>query len=253
MTPRTDDGLRLQEAARISAACQSDETTPESAVPKQSDLPPNHHGHARQFGGLFGYLAGLTMMVGRGSDARLVADIAALKSGDHVVDVGCGPGTALRVAARRGARTTGVDPSRPMLRLARLSSALARGSGAPTWLEDGAEHISLPDESSKVCWSLASVHHWPDLALGIQEVRRILEPGGRFIALEKRTRPDASGNASHGWTPAQALRFADLLTSWEFQNVLVTDHDLRRRRVVTVSATKPTRPATDHRSTRRDS
>ncbi|MDH5520948.1 MAG: methyltransferase domain-containing protein, partial [Acidimicrobiia bacterium] len=87
-----------------------------------ADLPPNHHAHYRQFGGLFGYLAGLTMIVGRGRDARLVADLASVGPGDVVVDIGCGPGTAARQAAARGARVVGLDPSAPMLRLAQLIS-----------------------------------------------------------------------------------------------------------------------------------
>ena len=64
-----------------------------------NELPPNHHAHYRQFTGLFGYVAGLTMIVGRGGDARLVRDLAGVDRADHVVDIGCGPGTAARVAA----------------------------------------------------------------------------------------------------------------------------------------------------------
>ena len=37
---------------------------------------------------MFGYVAGLTMTVGRGRDARLVADVADLDSADHVLDIG---------------------------------------------------------------------------------------------------------------------------------------------------------------------
>jgi SAM-dependent methyltransferase len=217
----------------------ADTTT--SSVWDLPGLPPNHHGEARQFGGMVGYLAGLTMMVGRGRDARLVTRIADLSATDRLVDIGCGPGTAVRIAARRGAETTGVDPSRPMLRLAQLASMLQRGAGGSRWLQDGAEHISLPDASTTVCWSLASVHHWPDLHAGVDEVRRVLEPGGRFIALEKRTRAGAAGHASHGWTSAQAARFAELLTTSDFDDVWVADHDLGRRGVVTVVGTKPAR------------
>lgn len=210
-----------------------------SSVWDLPDFAPNHHGDARQFGGLFGYLAGLTMMVGRGSDAELVTRITELGATDHLVDIGCGPGTAVRIAARSGAQTTGVDPSGPMLRLARLASALRRGRRGSRWLKEGAERISLSDASTTVCWSLASVHHWPDLQAGIDEVRRILEPGGRFVALENRTHAGATGRASHGWTAAQATRFAQLLTASGFDDVFVTDHDVGRRRVVTVIGTKP--------------
>ena len=227
------------EAATADALDQESEATPGTSLWDRPDFPPNHHGDAPQYGGVFGYLAGLTMMIGRGRDVRLVTEMAALSSGDHAVDIGCGPGTAARIAARSGARTTGVDPSRPMLQLARLASMFSRRSGEMSWLQNGAERLTLADESSTVCWSLASVHHWPELTSGLQEVHRVLVPGGRFIALERRTRAAATGNASHGWTPAQAVRFARLLTAFDFEDVRITNHDLGRRRVVSVGATKP--------------
>jgi ubiquinone/menaquinone biosynthesis C-methylase UbiE len=203
-----------------------------------TDLAPNHHADYRQFSGAFGYLAGLTMIVGRGRDARLVADIAEPQAADHVLDIGCGPGTAARFAARDGTQVTGVDPAEPMLRLAGLLTRLRRPAGEIDWLCAGAEDLPMPDESVTVCWSLASVHHWPDLEGGLSEVERVLRPGGTFIALEKRTQPGATGNASHGWTPDQADAFAALLTDHGSQSADVSNHDLGRRRVVAVTGRK---------------
>ncbi len=176
------------------------------------------------------------MILGRSRDARLVTEIADLHSTDHVLDIGCGPGTAVRLTARRGIRTTGVDPAEPMLRLARLLTRLRRPAGEVEWVRAGAEDLTLPDDSVTVCWSLASVHHWRDLEAALAEVHRVLAPGGTFIALEKRTRPGATGLASHGWSPDQADAFAAMLTDHGFRDPRVADHDLGRRKVVTVSA-----------------
>jgi len=203
-----------------------------------ADLAPNHHAHYRQFSGIFGYVAGLTMIIGRGRDARLVADLADLDATDHIVDIGCGPGTAARLAGRHSARVTGVDPSQPMLRLARLLTRLRRPKGEIDWLCAGAEDLTTADDSVTVCWSLASVHHWPELDAGISEVKRVLRPGGTFIALEKRTQPGATGNASHGWTADQADTFAALLTAHSFTSTEVINRDLGRRPVVVVTARK---------------
>ncbi|MCH7789561.1 MAG: class I SAM-dependent methyltransferase [Acidobacteria bacterium] len=201
-------------------------------------LAPNHHADYPQFAGPFGYVAGLTMTVGRGRDARLVADMAGLKPTDHVLDLGCGPGTAARMTARGGVRVTGVDPSKPMLALARLLSRFRKPSAEIDWVRSGAENLLVPDDAVTTCWSLASVHHWPDLERGLQEVHRVLSPGGLFLALEKRTQPGAKGNASHGWTADQAKRFASMLAEFEFSNAEVTNHDLGRRKVVVVIAHK---------------
>jgi Methyltransferase domain len=51
--------------------------------------------------------------------ARLAVTAASVSDTDHVVDIGCGPGTAARAAASRGARVTGIDPATVMLRVAR--------------------------------------------------------------------------------------------------------------------------------------
>ncbi len=205
-----------------------------------SDLPPNHHADYPQFTGAFGYLAGLTMTMGRGRDAHLVAELANLSGDEHVVDIGCGPGTAVRVAARRGCRVTGVDPSAPMLRLARALTRIRPPAGAISWRLAGAENLGLPDGSADVCWSLASVHHWPDLDGGLREVRRVTRPGGRFIAMEKRSAPGATGTASHGWTAGQADAMAGRLLDHGFTTPQITNHDIGGRRVVAVTGRLPT-------------
>lgn len=198
-----------------------------------ADLPPNHHADYPQFSGIFGYVAGLTMIVGRGGDAKLVTKLAGVGPTDDVLDIGCGPGTAARHAAGVAGQVTGLDPSKPMLRLAR---ALTRRTEPILWVVGGAEEMNVPDDSQDVVWSLASVHHWPDLDGGIAEASRVLRPAGTFLALEKRAEPGATGNASHGWTDQQAETFAEMLTAAGFVSAVVSFHEHGRRRVVVVTA-----------------
>jgi len=173
-----------------------------------------------------GFVTGLTMLIGRGAVARMAADAADVHAGDHVVDIGCGPGTAAREASRRGADVTGVDPAPVMLRLARM---LARGATSIRWTEGAAEHLPVTDGSVSVVWSIATVHHWRDLTAGLAEARRVLKPGGRFVAVERRTRPEARGLASHGWTDTQATAFADRCRSAGFADVAVETSPPGRR------------------------
>lgn len=204
-----------------------------------ADLPPNHHAHYRQFGGLFGYLAGLTMIVGRGRDARLVADLASVGPGDVVLDIGCGPGTAARQAAARGARVVGLDPSAPMLRLAQLISRFRSTAGTLEWRQGAAESMDLPPESVSVCWSIAAVHHWQDLDAALDRIEQASAPAARFLAVEKRTEPGATGNASHGWTADQAKLFASILTERGFSDVGMSNHTVGKRNVVVVTGVVP--------------
>lgn len=180
----------------------------------------NHHADHPGFAGVTGVLCGLVfLLVGR-SKARLAADTAQLSSADHVVDVGCGPGTAARVAARRGARVTGVDPASTMLRIARL---VTPRRSPITWSVGTAEALPVPDGSATVVWALATVHHWQDVDKAVAEARRVLVPGGRMIAIERQSPPDATGLASHGWTRQQAESFASLCRDTGFDDVSVAE------------------------------
>jgi ubiquinone/menaquinone biosynthesis C-methylase UbiE len=196
-------------------------------------LVPNHHHDYPGFAGLGGLLAAATMTVGRGDDARLVAELAHLGPDDVVVDIGCGPGAAARHAARTGARVTGVDPASVMLRVAR---ALTRGVDV-RYVEGTAEALPLPDDSATVVWSIATVHHWRDLDDSLCEVQRVLRPGGRFVAVERHTHAGATGIASHGWTTEQADEFARALGEHGLTTVRVEPpRQSGRRQVIAVVA-----------------
>jgi ubiquinone/menaquinone biosynthesis C-methylase UbiE len=196
----------------------------------------NHHAGQPGFAGVTGLLVGLVMSVRGRAVARLAADLAAVSSTDRVVDVGCGPGTAVRAAARRGAHATGVDPAPVMLRLART---LTRDRRDVVWAEGSAEDLRQPDGSATVLWSISTVHHWADVTAGLNEAQRVLVPEGRLLAIERRVRPDATGLASHGWTDQQAESFAAACTAAGFEDVSVEMKTPGRRAVLVVRAVRP--------------
>jgi ubiquinone/menaquinone biosynthesis C-methylase UbiE len=181
----------------------------------------NHHAHYPAFSGISGVLLGLRFAFGRNDRSRVAVDLAQVSPGDRAVDIGCGPGNAVKEAARRGASATGVDPAPVMLRLARL---LVRGPRVD-WREGAAEALPLPDGSATVAWSVATIHHWADVERGLAEVHRVIEPGGRFLGLERRVTPGATGHGSHGWTDEQAEVFADACRAAGFTDVTVETVD----------------------------
>jgi ubiquinone/menaquinone biosynthesis C-methylase UbiE len=175
-------------------------------------------------------------MLGGKGNARLAERLSELAAGEAVADIGCGPGTATRHAARLGAVVVGIDPALVMLRFARL---LTRRSTPPVrYLEGSAEALPLPDSSVSVAWSIASVHHWADLDAGLQEAQRILKPGGRLVAIERLSRPGATGLASHGWTTEQASAFAERCRAHGFTDTKTNQHR-DRKTMVSVTATAP--------------
>ena len=102
-----------------------------------------------------------------------------------------------------------------------------------------AESLPLDDQSATVLWSIASVHHWPALDEGLREVHRVLQPGGRFVAVERQTQPGATGHASHGWTTEQANAFAERCRGAGFADVRVEHHRVGQRKLITVIASRP--------------
>ncbi|HWB66657.1 MAG TPA: class I SAM-dependent methyltransferase [Mycobacteriales bacterium] len=211
-------------------------------TPTQDDLPslaPNHHADHPAFDGLLGYLAALSFLVGRGRVADLAISLADVGPRDDVVDVGCGPGVAARKAAVVASSVVGVDPSIPMLRIARAIARVGTGrSSAVRWLEGTAESLPLDDDSATVVWSLATVHHWRDLEAGLAEARRVLRPGGRMLVVERHVAPGGRGYASHGWTESQAQSFAERCRQAGFTTATVDQHRVGRRDVLTVLVVK---------------
>lgn len=133
--------------------------------------------------------------------ARLVAGLVAGVEHPVVLDLGCGPAMLLPEISRLvpGARLVGVDPSGPMLELARK---VLEGAGDLDLLllEGRAEAIPLGDASVDVVVALKNLHEWEDAPAGMAEVARVLRPGGHLLLRD-----------SNGAYPYWRLR---LLVSW---------------------------------------
>jgi ubiquinone/menaquinone biosynthesis C-methylase UbiE len=198
--------------------------------------PPNHHAHHQPFRGPTGVALALAMAARGGDRARLAVTLTGAGPGDTVVDLGCGPGTAVRRAARLGATAIGVDPARVMRRVA---TALSLGRSRGRYVDGSAEAIPLDDATATVVWSIATVHHWQDIDAGLAETRRVLRPGGRFLAAERHSPPDAQGLHSHGWTPEQAEAFAEACRAHGFVDIRVEEHHLDHLDVLAVLAIAP--------------
>jgi len=198
-------------------------------------LPVNHHADHPGFSGLTGALFGLAFLLIGGANARLAVEAAGVTATDRVVDIGCGPGNAVRAAAARGAHAIGVDPSSTLLAIAK---AVTRRPNVE-WVPGTAERVPVADGSASVVWALATVHHWQDVGAAVREAFRVLAPNGRLLAIERRTEPGATGAASHGWTAQQAEAFAALCRDAGFTEVEIGQRSRGRRTVWVVRATRP--------------
>jgi SAM-dependent methyltransferase len=108
--------------------------------------------------------------------------IAPLDAGLTVLDIGCGAGTDILLAARRtgpGGRAIGVDMTPAMVERARAGAAAAGLAHVEIRLGDA---LSLPvdDASIDVVISNGVINLTPDKDRAYAEVVRVLRPGGRL-------------------------------------------------------------------------
>ena len=110
---------------------------------------------------------------------RLVAEKAAIRSGDRVCDIGCGYGGSARTFHHDyGADVTGLTISRKQYNHA---SAAANDNDRLTFVLGDALQNSLPEESFDAVIAIESTEH---IALKLQlisEARSLLRCGGHFV------------------------------------------------------------------------
>lgn len=114
-------------------------------------------------------------------------DLADLKPGESVLDIGCGTGTLAIAAKQRvgpAGRVCGVDASPEMLARA---GKKAKKAGVEVMFKNGiVERLPFPDGHFDVVLSTVMLHHLGHKARQqcVREVRRVLKPGGRMLAVD---------------------------------------------------------------------
>jgi ubiquinone/menaquinone biosynthesis C-methylase UbiE len=128
------------------------------------------------------------MMLGQAPAMREhTADLARIRPGESILEVGCGTGELTqRARARAGPRAVvcGIDAATEMIGVARRKAARA-GLGID-YRVAAIEALPFADASFDVVLSSVMMHHLPDdlKRQGLSEVRRVLKPGGRLLIVD---------------------------------------------------------------------
>lgn len=102
-------------------------------------------------------------------------------SGKKVLEIGAGIGTDLSQFAANGAIVTDVDLSAGHLALAQENFQLRGLHGQ--FVHQDAERLPFDDDSFDVVYSNGVIHHTPNTAQVINEIFRVLKPGGKAIVM----------------------------------------------------------------------
>ena len=116
-----------------------------------------------------------------GKDGKFVHGLAsgvlewlAAKPGERILDLGCGDGQLTQRIAANGATVVGVDTSPEMVAAARALGIVA--------MEANAESLPFSDHAFDAAFSNAALHWVLNQDAMLAQVRRVLKPGGRFVA-----------------------------------------------------------------------
>jgi cyclopropane fatty-acyl-phospholipid synthase-like methyltransferase len=144
---------------------------------------------------------------------RVLAEAAAIRRTDRVLDAGCGiGGSALWLAAHVGCRVTGITLSARQVEQARQ---LARRHSVEPLVDfhvaDYAD-TGLPAASFDVVWALESLCHGEDKRAVLCEAHRLLRPGGRLVVAD-------CFLAREALTPAEQRLVAGWQRGWLIPNV----------------------------------
>jgi ubiquinone/menaquinone biosynthesis C-methylase UbiE len=100
-------------------------------------------------------------------------------SGRRLLEIGCGMGTDLAGFARGGAEVHAVDLTPRHLAIAR-QRMINDGRRVKLVRSDG-EQLPFPDRTFDVVYSFGVLHHTPGTQTAIDEIWRVLTPGGQAV------------------------------------------------------------------------
>jgi len=102
---------------------------------------------------------------------------------DQVVEIGFGPGLGIAYISELATQglVAGVDPSPVVMRQARKRNASVIHSGRVELREGAMPNLPYKDNNFDKVLSVNNVMLWPNPEASLNEVRRVLKPGGRIV------------------------------------------------------------------------
>ena len=181
--------------------------------------------------GLFGRFVGRVMDRGHAKVRRWGLSYVSVGPQATVLDIGCGGGGALRDMALLfpDSKLQGIDYSQDMVSLAnRVNKRLIEKGRAEI---DHGTVSSLPfsDNTFDLVTAFEACYFWPDLLHDLQEIRRVLKPGGKLLIVNEVYEDERFQDRNKRWADWADMHlhspegYRDLLTVSSYLDVEVDE------------------------------
>ncbi|KVK92564.1 class I SAM-dependent methyltransferase [Burkholderia cepacia] len=166
--------------------------------------------------GLIGRIVGRIMRRHNRPDNSWTLSVLAIADGEHVLEVGFGPGDAIRLAADAtpAARIAGVDHSPTMLAAAKRLNRASIEQDRVRLMLGSVDALPFADDTFDKAFSIHCIYFWHAPVQGLRELRRVVRRDG-IVAITVR---DLAGAPYDAFGPGKLAR---LMTEAGFSSVAV--------------------------------
>jgi ubiquinone/menaquinone biosynthesis C-methylase UbiE len=155
--------------------------------------------------GIVGWLAGERMVRQHRPETAWTLDLLEIQPTDTVLEVGCGAGQAIKLAAEKAddGRVMGIDLSELMVRVATRRNAQAVKAGRVALLQGNMTALPFEDQHFDKIMTIHTFYFWSEPSQPLSELYRVLKPGGRLIITFSTGKINARGEVEV-WLPFQS-------------------------------------------------
>ena len=153
-----------------------------------------------------GWLAGERMVRQHGPETAWTIHLLEIQPTDTVLDVGCGAGQAIKLAAEKASdgRVIGVDLSEVMVRMATRRNAQAVKAGRVVLSQRNMTALPFEDMCFDKIMTIHTLYFWSQPDRAISELYRVLKPGGRLVITLSTGKINAQGEVEV-WPQFQSI------------------------------------------------
>lgn len=137
----------------------------------------------------------------------------------RVLEIGFGNGKLLTQLLGMVTRVDGIDISKDMIDAGKQIQADAIAEGKLTLSYGSTSSIPFGDDMFDAICTANTLYFWKDVTLDLQEIKRVLKPGGRLaIGIRSRSKMEVMPFTAHGFTLYEKEEVEQLLTAAGFVN-----------------------------------